>query len=102
MIALYVFSFFSAVFATNGVPHFVKGVMGKQHQTPFGKPSSAIVNVAWGWLNFAVAVGLLHYAHPRLHEYRAIVAFSIGVLAMSLLLAYFWSKHPEYNKSKRS
>jgi len=35
----------------NGVPHIVKGGVGSKHQTPFGKPSSALVNVIWGSVN---------------------------------------------------
>jgi hypothetical protein len=51
---LYVYSFLAGLFGANGVPHFVKGITGQKHQTPFAKPSSAVVNVAWGWLNFAL------------------------------------------------
>jgi len=95
---LYVFSFFSGAFAANGVPHFIKGVTGQKHQTPFGKGSSAVVNVVWGWINFIVAVVLLHFAHVYAHEYRAFVTFAIGALLMGIGLAYQWSRHPEYNK----
>lgn len=102
MAGLYIYSFLAGLFAANGVPHFIKGITGREHQTPFGRPSSAIVNVVWGWVNLAVAVILLHFAHPRAHEYRAATLFAFGVLIMALLLAYTWSKHPEFNKSTKS
>ncbi|HEV2412642.1 MAG TPA: hypothetical protein VGS28_02435 [Candidatus Saccharimonadales bacterium] len=97
---LYVASFFAGAFAANGVPHFVKGVTGQKHMTPFGRPSSAVVNVAWGWANFVVAAGLLAVvrSHIRLHPLRTMCLVGAGVLIMGLLLAMTWSKHPEYNK----
>ena len=98
MAALYIYTFLAGLFAANGVPHFVKGISGQPHQTPFGRPSSAIVNVIWGWANFVIAGVLLHYAHPRVHEIRAAMLFALAVLIMSLLLAHAWSSHPEHNK----
>jgi hypothetical protein len=98
MIHLYVYSFLAGLFGTNGVPHFVKGVMGQKHQVPFKNGASAAVNVAWGWFNFVLALLLLHVAHPRAHELRAFACVAIGSLIMGLLLAYTWTKHPEYNK----
>lgn len=95
---LYVFSFLAGLFATNGTPHFIKGVMGQKHQTPFGKSSSAVINVGWGWINLVVVVILLHFGHVRAHEYRAFVLFALGSLCMGVLLAIVWTKHPEYNK----
>jgi hypothetical protein len=97
MIALYVYSFLAGLIGTNGIPHFVKGITGQKHQTPFGKGSSAVVNVAWGWLNFVVALFLLHLAHPRAHELRAFACLAIGSLIMGVLSATVWTKHPEYN-----
>ena len=95
---LYIFSLLAGMFAANGVPHFVKGVLGQKHQTPFGKSSSAGINVCWGWFNFVIAVVLLHYGHVRTHEYRAIALVGVAGLLISVFNAYVWSKHPEYNK----
>ncbi len=89
---LYVFSIIAGLFAANGIPHFVKGGTGQRHQTPFGENSSAIVNVVWGWFNFAAAAIFLHYAHIWTHEYRAFVLFGAGLLVMTLLNAAVWSK----------
>lgn len=95
---LYVYVLLAGLFASNGVPHFIKGVMGQKHQTPFGKPSSAVVNVIWGWLNFILSAVCLHFAHVYAHLYIAFVIFVVGVLIMSIFNAMVWSKHPEYNK----
>lgn len=102
MFVLYLYSFLAGMLAADGVPHFVKGVTGQQHQTPFGRPSSAMVNVAWGWANFVVAALLLHFAHPWSHLYRSSGLFGLGVLLMGLLLAYAWASHPESNVLKKA
>ncbi|MGH7195663.1 MAG: hypothetical protein ACREGA_02690 [Candidatus Saccharimonadales bacterium] len=98
---LYLFSVLSGLFAANGVPHFVKGVTGQRHQTPFGKGSSAAINVAWGWINLVVAVIFIHYAHPHLHLFRAFGCFAVAGLAMAVLLAQNCSAHPENNTPKK-
>lgn len=95
---LYVYSFLAGLIGANGVPHFIKGIMGKTHQTPFGKPSSAVVNVVWGWFNFIVALLLIYWGHVHAHILRAFVLVAVGALVVSILLAMHWSKHPEYNK----
>jgi hypothetical protein len=95
---LYIYSFLAGLFAANGVPHFIKGTLGQKHQTPFGKSSSAVVNVAWGAINFIIAVIFLHFGHIRSHEDRAFIALAVGGLLISLFNARIWSKHPEYNK----
>lgn len=94
----YVFGFLAGAFTANGVPHFIKGVTGQKYQTPFGKPSSAAVNVVWGWLNFMIAAVCLHFAHVYSYPYIAFTMFSVGVLLKSLGSAILWSKHPENNK----
>lgn len=95
---LYVFSFLAGLFGANGVPHFVKGIIGEEHQTPFGQPSSALVNVVWGWANFVVAMLFLYWAHTYTHRLRAFGLVAIGGLLMSVMLAFWWSEHPENNK----
>jgi len=46
----------SGGFFANGVPHYVKGVIGNRHITPFKNPSSAPANVLWGSANFLVGL----------------------------------------------
>jgi hypothetical protein len=93
----YVFSFLAGAFAANGIPHFIKGGIGQRHQTPFGKPSSAAVNVCWGWINFVVAAVSLHFSHVRTNEHLALALLAVGGLLMTLFNTAVWSKHPEHN-----
>ena len=95
---LYIYSFLAGLLGANGIPHFVKGVTGERHQTPFGRSSSAVINVAWGWVNFVVAGLFLYYGHIHPHRLRAFVLVSVGGLLMGLILANAWAKHPEHNK----
>ena len=88
---LYVYSFLAGVIGANGVPHFVKGISGEKFQTPFGKSSSALVNVVWGWLNFVVAGLLLYFGNVHQHLLRAFSLVVIGALVIALVLAYTWS-----------
>lgn len=90
---LYVYSFLAGLIGANGVPNFVKGITGQKHQTPFGKSSSAVTNVLWGWVNFLVAALLIYYAHPRVrgHELRSLGLLALGALLTSLMLAVVWS-----------
>ena len=67
--------------------------------TPFGRPSSAVVNVIWGWLNFAVAALLIYWGHVHQHLLRALACVAVGALIISILLAVVSSNHPEFNKT---
>lgn len=95
---LYVFSFLAGLFITNGVPHVVKGITGQKNQTPFGKPSSAMVNVLWGWVNLVVGATLLRFANVHTDDYLALALFAVAALLKALGSARIWSEHPEYNK----
>ena len=49
---------------TNGVPHFVNGISGRNFQSPFASPpgvgeSSPLVNVIWGMVNFILGYMLV-------------------------------------------
>jgi hypothetical protein len=82
--------FFGGVFATNAIPHFVAGTMGRAFQTPFAKPpgqglSSSTLNVVWGFFNAVVAYLLV--ARVGAFDPRAtthILAFGLGVLLISI------------------
>jgi len=84
---LYVYSLVAGLFGANGVPHFIKGITGKKFNTPFGKPSSPVFNVIWGWTNFVVALLFLYWANVHQHMLRAFVLVGIGALLMSVMLA---------------
>jgi hypothetical protein len=57
-IGKFVILFAAGLVGANAVPHYVKGITGARHMSPFGKPSSAVVNVAWGASNLLGALWL--------------------------------------------
>ena len=81
----------------NGVPHAVMGITGRSHQTPFARPpgvglSSPVVNVLWGFFNFALAIAAMHIGHFGLWgDYPFTPATRgaefLGALVMALVLA---------------
>lgn len=78
------------LFGTNGIPHFVKGITGQRHMSPFGSDSSAVLNVIWGSLNFVVA-GILGWLYQdAIGEVTLAVAFAAGVV-LAVGLAGYWS-----------
>jgi hypothetical protein len=76
----------------NGLPHFIKGITGEKHPTPFGNPGSAVQNVVWGWLNMAVAVLVWHLASMRTHPRATFVSVAVGMLVVGVSLADTWAK----------
>lgn len=92
MAQLYIYSFLAGLFGVNGLPHFISGILGKKHYTPFSASSSAIVNVMWGWLNFVIAAMLIYYANVHAHLLRAFALVAIGALLMACFNAYLSSK----------
>ncbi len=84
---------FGGAFLTNGLPHFISGLMGRPFQSPFAKPpgkglSSSTVNVLWGFFNLAVAYVLVcRVGSFDPHSTDHIVAFGLGVLVMGVFSA---------------
>ena len=90
----YVLYFLAGNFAFNAIPHIVSGVIGNKHMTPFGKESSAIVNVVWGFANIAIAVVILNFTQagiqpPPSGDY--VIALLAGGFVMSLMAAKLFS-----------
>jgi hypothetical protein len=85
----------SGMVGANGIPHFVKGVIGQRHQSPFGKPSSAVVNVVWGALNFFGALWLGFWASSYGISFRLGATLVVGgALVAGLGLALGWQNDP--------
>ncbi len=88
----YVGYFFAGAFLANSVPHFVQGISGQEFRTPFGAPSSATVNVIWGFANLAIgysiaaALGGLSCAFKR----RTVMT-ALGIITMAIMLSYAFS-----------
>lgn len=45
-------------FFSNGMPHFLFGVAGKNFRSPLGANSSPTINVVWGLINFIAGSGV--------------------------------------------
>jgi hypothetical protein len=90
--------FFAGAFLTNGIPHFVSGVMGRPFQSPFAKPpgeglSSSTVNVLWGFFNLAVGYVLLcRIGHFDLQATDHVVALGLGILLMGIVTARLFGR----------
>jgi hypothetical protein len=95
---LYVYSFLAGIIGANGVPHFVRGISGKKYQTPFGKNSSAIVNVTWGWVNFVVAGMLVYSSGFHAHILRAFALIALGALVTGVISAAAMSQPAKSSK----
>ena len=89
-------AFLAGMFFANGVPHFVKGVMGQTHMTPFKRVSDAYTNVIWGFVNFVFGVLLLGMdpvtGVVNLPTRMGVWAFLAGVLVLALVCASLFSK----------
>lgn len=90
-----VFAFLSGMFLINGVPHLVSGIAGQKHMTPLAKDSSALVNVAWAFVNIAFGVFLFGLSAGKLDELMTFAPLSLcfwgGALFMALSDAWLFS-----------
>ncbi len=100
--------FFGGVFATNAIPHFVAGMMGRSFQSPFAKPrgqglSSSTVNVVWGFFNAVIAYLLV--VRVGSFDVRAmghILAFGLGALLISIFASRHFGQFHGGNAPSRS
>lgn len=87
----FILFFIVGIIGGNGVPHYVKGITGKPHKTPFKKPTSAPGNVLWGTFNFLIAFLIYNYAHTlNISNLSAGIAFVMGLLFTGFFLARLW------------
>jgi hypothetical protein len=90
--------FFGGAVLTNGVPHFVSGVMGRAFQSPFAKPrgqghSSSTVNVLWGFLNLAIGYLLvIRVGDFDVRSTADVVALGLGTLLMGVAMARMFGR----------
>ena len=84
-----ILAFLVGLIATNGVPHFVQGIIGNPHDVPWRKPASAPVNVLWGTINFALAWTIAGFV--RFDWITGYVAIA-GAFLTAIQLAKHWSK----------
>ncbi len=93
----YIAAFFAGVFLANAIPHFINGISGNRFPTPFSRPpgkglSSPLVNILWANLNLVIGYILLRAGEVSPDNKLLILAFFIGVLAISIMLSINFSK----------
>lgn len=93
----YLCAFFSGLFLTNAIPHFVEGISGNKFPTPFAKPpgkglSSPLVNVLWGVLNAIIGTILFVHSAIKAETTYLWITFFVGVTIMGVLLSVGFSK----------
>lgn len=92
MTSVIILAFIAGVLFVGGLPHLVKGVMGKSYMMPMGGKESPMASVFWGWLNWLVAVILWHIAPMRYHPRAAFIAAAVGVLLAGLWMSTMGGK----------
>ena len=89
MFLRYIGYFFAGAFLANGIPHLVQGITGQEFQTPFGAPSSALLNVLWGGFNFLIGYIILAVLKGiRLGLKADFWVTAAGFIIMAITLAY--------------
>ena len=92
----YIYPLLAGFFITNGVPHFIKGITGQTHMTPFLRVSPAWLNIVWAFVNFVIGLWILKVSGMKFGELTSFnthsIAFLIGVFAMGLSAAWLFSK----------
>lgn len=89
--------FLVGVIGSNGIPHYVKGITGNKHKTPFKNPTSAPGNILWGMFNFLISFLLFLYAKSTVNVdiSAAGLSFLVGMLFTGFLLARHWQNDPK-------
>lgn len=89
-------AFFAGMFLANGIPHFVKGITGQKHMTPFKRVSDSYTNVIWGFINFAVGIFILgmdpYSGALNIPAGINLWVFILGAFIMSLMAAWLFSQ----------
>ncbi len=88
--------FFAGLFLTNGIPHFIQGITGQTHMTPFKRVSNSYLNIFWGFTNFVLGFVVLGF-NPQtgflnLPTGNHFWAFLVGAFIISMMDAQLFSK----------
>jgi len=89
--------FFSGIFFTNAIPHFVHGISGKKFQSPIANPpgvglSSAMVNILWAWTNIFAGFYLGFHKITPFASMDTAIAFIAGSIVVSITLAWHFGR----------
>ncbi|TCC21182.1 hypothetical protein [Kribbella speibonae] len=85
MIQAILLAFLAGLMGTNGIPHFVTGITGREFPNLTG--NSATNNAVGGLVAFVIAGVLLAAAHGADHPWAALIAGGVGVVAMTVFHA---------------
>ena len=95
----------AALLLTNGIPHFVQGITGKQHPSPFsgGPPNldSAVRNVWWGGGNLIVGGVLLWLIHAGLGNGFLAAEMVVLSLAFATMLALVFGSPERFARRRK-
>ena len=87
--------FLAGMFLFNGIPHFVRGITGEKHMTPFKRVSSAHLNVFWAFINFVLGFLILGFdpvtRAPKWPTGINFWVFLAGGFVLALTCAQLWS-----------
>ena len=83
--------FVAGLLLANGIPHFVQGICGKSHMTPFARVSSPVTNVAWGLVNFWVGELVLGFSGRVPWTTADVSALWLGATTAAVALSLFWT-----------
>ena len=88
-------AFFAGALLLNAVPHLVAGITGRRFESPFGRPSSAGVNVLWAAVNVVAGALILYRSQPThawLPEGGALIALTVGGLLTAAILGRWFAR----------
>ena len=88
MLESVVMGFVAGFFVGNGLPYFVLGSFAEEHAFLLGR--SARANVLAGWVATMIGGGCWSVIHRDGHIGQALVAASLGALAVGLIHARVW------------
>jgi hypothetical protein len=84
---IFIQMFFAGLFFTNGLPHFIKGITGQTHMTPFKRVSNSYLNIIWAYVNFSVGLMLLGFYDLGIKSW----AMFVGSFFMAMMCAQLFS-----------
>ncbi|MCL2869205.1 hypothetical protein FWF48_00115 [Candidatus Saccharibacteria bacterium] len=102
----YFWLFISGMLAFNAIPHFVHGISGEPFFLPQrqnrGQRGAPVVNVAWGFVNFLLAVVIWRFVFDWPTEfYTKILVILAGGLLLAIGLSFGFTKRAKLAKSKK-
>lgn len=88
-------AFFAGMFLVNGMPHFIKGITGQTHMTPFKRVSNSYLNVIWAFGNFVLGLLILGTSSDtglvNLPSGTNLWIFILGGFIMAIMCAWLFS-----------